>query len=84
MAITIRSLYCTLRMKRGRRQSSQWIGTLLTGYRRYLRARKFDSNAAFKQYTASAAWRRETDLEGTYDSVDVEKFETIRRLVSLD
>lgn len=60
-----------------------WIGTLLTGYRRYLRARKFDPNAAFKKYAASAAWRREIDLEGTYDSVDVENFETIRRLVSL-
>ncbi|KIW76261.1 hypothetical protein Z517_11007 [Fonsecaea pedrosoi CBS 271.37] len=47
---------------------------------RYLRARKYDVPAAFKQYAASAKWRHEIQLEKTYDDVDITKFETIRRL----
>ena len=61
-----------------------WTGISLTRDRRYLRARKFDANAAFKQYEASAAWRRKINLEGIYDNIDIEKFETVRRLVSLN
>ncbi|OQU97311.1 CRAL/TRIO, domain-containing protein [Cladophialophora immunda] len=47
---------------------------------RYLRARKYDVPAAFKQYAASAKWRDEIQLEKTYDDVDITQFETIRRL----
>ncbi|OAP61448.1 hypothetical protein AYL99_03651 [Fonsecaea erecta] len=47
---------------------------------RYLRARKYDVPAAFKQYAASAKWRHEIQLEKAYDDVDIAQFETIRRL----
>jgi len=46
-----------------------------------LRARKYDVHAAYKQFAASVKWRRDIQLEKTYDNVDIAKFEVIRRLV---
>jgi hypothetical protein len=52
-------------------------------YRRYLRARNYDPQAAFKQYSATASWRETLRLNDTYDNADVSCFETTRRLVTL-
>lgn len=48
--------------------------------RRFLHARNYDPNAAYKQYSASAAWRRQTNLDATYDNVDIEKFGRMNRV----
>jgi hypothetical protein len=50
--------------------------------RRYLRARNYDSQAAFKQYSATASWRETLRLNDTYDNADVSSFEATRRLVT--
>ena len=49
--------------------------------RRYLRARDFDVQAAFRQYSATVQWRRKLGLDEMYRSVEVTHFEAIRRLV---
>lgn len=48
--------------------------------RRFLHARDYDPSAAYKQYSASAAWRRQTKLDATYDNVDVQKFGRMNRV----
>ena len=50
--------------------------------RKYLRARNFDPEAALKQYATSEKWRRKMNIDETYDNVDIESFEALRRLVS--
>jgi hypothetical protein len=51
--------------------------------RRYLRARNYDPQAAFKQYSTTASWRETLRLNDTYDNADVSNFEATRRLVTL-
>lgn len=50
--------------------------------RRFLVARSYDPQAAYKQYSASAAWRRKVALVQTYDNTDIQVFERMNRVVS--
>lgn len=49
--------------------------------RRFLRARTFDPEGAFKQFSETEDWRKENRLDEYYDVIDVEEFETTRELV---
>jgi hypothetical protein len=51
--------------------------------RRFLRARVFDPEGAYKQFSETEEWRKENCLEEYYDVIDVEEFETTRVLVSI-
>lgn len=50
--------------------------------RRFLHARSYDPQAAYKQYSASAVWRRNYKLDETYDDADIHKFGRMNRVVS--
>lgn len=54
----------------------------LTLDRRYLRARSYDPQAAYKQYSTSVAWRRKYKLDETYDNAEIERFGRMNRVVS--
>lgn len=47
---------------------------------RFLVARSYDPQAAYKQYSASAAWRRKVALVQTYDNTDIQVFERMNRV----
>ncbi|KAK4690915.1 hypothetical protein P7C71_g5978, partial [Lecanoromycetidae sp. Uapishka_2] len=47
---------------------------------RFLRARSYDAQGAYKQYSATAAWRRTYKLDETYDNVDIHKFGRMNRV----
>ena len=49
--------------------------------RRFLIARSYDPQAAYKQYSASAAWRRKVALVHTYDNTEIKMFEHMKRVV---
>jgi len=55
---------------------------LLMLYRRYLRARSYDPQAAYEQYSTSAAWRRKHKLDETYDNAEIQRFGRMNRVVS--
>lgn len=50
-------------------------------YRRFLVARSYDPQAAYKQYSVSAAWRRKVALVQTYDNTEIQIFERMNRVV---
>ncbi|KAF6235477.1 hypothetical protein HO173_006160 [Letharia columbiana] len=47
---------------------------------RFLVARSYDPQAAYKQYSASAAWRRKVALVQTYDNVEIQRFARMNRV----
>ncbi|KAJ4420523.1 hypothetical protein N0V82_004296 [Gnomoniopsis sp. IMI 355080] len=47
---------------------------------RFLRARRWDLPSAHAQFAATEAWRKEADVDGLYDSIDVDAYEASRRL----
>ncbi|KAJ4390931.1 hypothetical protein N0V93_004530 [Gnomoniopsis smithogilvyi] len=47
---------------------------------RYLRARRWDLPSAHAQFADTEAWRKQADVDGLYDSIDVEAYEASRRL----
>lgn len=49
--------------------------------RRYLRARKFNPTEAFTQFKDTEDWRKENQLDKLYESIDLEEYESTRRLV---
>lgn len=49
---------------------------------RFLRARNFVPEDAYKQYCDTVAWREEQKLVEWYNSVDVDDYEQTRKLVS--
>lgn len=49
---------------------------------RFLRARKFDLEGAYKQYKDTEDWRRDVDIDGVYSWIDQGEYEDTRRLVS--
>ncbi|ETN40374.1 uncharacterized protein HMPREF1541_04651 [Cyphellophora europaea CBS 101466] len=51
-------------------------GTLL----RYLRARKFDVNGAYGQFTDTEKWLKEQRVDELYENFDVEHYEQARRM----
>jgi len=50
--------------------------------RRYLRARKFSPQEAFKQFKDTEDWRKENNLEELYDTIDISEYDETRRLAS--
>jgi len=67
---------CTLKSKLAAR-----ICGALTAYRRYLRARRFVPQEAFKQFKDTEDWRKENKLDQIFETIEVEEFEQTRRLV---
>jgi pterin-4a-carbinolamine dehydratase len=53
----------------------------LTPYRRYLRARRFIPQEAYKQFKDTEDWRKNNKLDQIFETIDVEEFEQTRRLV---
>lgn len=49
---------------------------------RFLRARRFDLEGAFKQFKETEDWRKENKIEKVYENIDREEYEETRRLVS--
>ena len=46
---------------------------------RFLRARKFDTVKAHKQFAAAEAWRRENDVLNLYVTFDPDELESTKR-----
>jgi hypothetical protein len=53
----------------------------LTDDRRYLRARRFVPQEAFKQFKDTEDWRKDNKLDQIFENIDIEEFEQTRRLV---
>lgn len=49
--------------------------------RRFLRARKFDVEAAWGQFKDTEDWRRDNALDKLYENIDVDSYESARRMV---
>ncbi|KXT08445.1 hypothetical protein AC579_5610 [Pseudocercospora musae] len=47
---------------------------------RYLRARKFIPQDAFKQFKDTEDWRQQNQLDTLYETIDIEEYEATRRL----
>lgn len=48
--------------------------------RRYLRARKFIQQEAFRQFKDTEDWRKQNQLEKLYDTIDVAEYDDTRKL----
>lgn len=55
----------------------------LTAHRRYLRARRFVPQEAFKQFKDTEDWRKENKLDHIFETIDIDEFEQTRRLVGI-
>ena len=62
------------------REVSKFSGAL-TAYRRYLRARRFVPQEAFKQFKDTEDWRKENKLSEIFNTIEIEEYEQTRRLV---
>ena len=49
---------------------------------RYLRARKFDVQGAYGQFTDTEKWLKEQRVDELYENFDVEYYEQARRMVN--
>ena len=47
---------------------------------RYLRARKFIPQEAFVQFKDTEDWRKDTQIDALYESIDIDEYEQTRRL----
>ncbi|KAK2748941.1 hypothetical protein FQN57_007224 [Myotisia sp. PD_48] len=68
-----RTLY---RPAEGAKSASHSDATLL----RFLRARRFDVNGALDQFAATEKWRKENQIELLYENIDIDSYETSRRV----
>lgn len=57
------------------------ISGALTGNRRFLRARRFVPQEAFKQFKDTEDWRKENKLSEIFNTIEIEEYEQTRRLV---
>ena len=48
---------------------------------RFLRARRFDIYGAWEQFKDTEDWRRENSIDDLYANIDVDSYETSRRMV---
>ena len=55
---------------------------MLITSRRFLRARKFDVNAALGQFKDTEYWRKTNDIRSLYENFDVNSYEKARTMVS--
>jgi hypothetical protein len=49
-------------------------------FRRYLRARSYDPQAAFRQYSTTAEWRASKGVDNVFDNASLKLFDHTRRL----
>jgi hypothetical protein len=56
-------------------------GSISDDIRRYLRARRFDPQGAFKQFKDTEDWRKLHNVDNLFSTIDVEEYEQTRRLV---
>ena len=49
---------------------------------RFLRARKFEIHDAWEQFKETEDWRRDDAIDALYGDVDVDMYESSRRMVS--
>lgn len=52
-------------------------------YRRFLRARKFDVQGAYKQFSETEDWRKENKIEDLYENIRLESYERTRQMACL-
>lgn len=57
-------------------------GPLANGSRRFLRARRFVVTEAWAQFKSTEDWRKETQIDQLYETIDLDHYEETRRLVS--
>ena len=50
--------------------------------RRYLRARKWVPEEAFKQFRDTEEWRKENQISQLYDNIEIADYDQARKLVS--
>lgn len=50
---------------------------------RFLRARRFIPDEAFKQFRTTEDWRKDQGIDALFDSIDAAEYEQTRRLVCL-
>lgn len=48
---------------------------------RFLRARKFDVEAAWGQFRDTEDWRKENSIESLYENISVDSYDAARRMV---
>ncbi len=48
---------------------------------RFLRARKWDIDAAYTQFHDTETWRQANELDTLYETIDCEAYNELRRLV---
>ena len=58
------------------KSSDSWLTA-----RRFLRARKFQQEPAYDQFTTTEKWRKDNSILELFESVDVEDYDAARRLV---
>ena len=68
------ALYC-------KRVQRSWVQDYADRSSRYLRARKFDVDGAYGQFTDTEKWLKEQRVEELYENFDVEHYEQARRMV---
>jgi hypothetical protein len=57
-------------------------GPVANGPRRFLRARRFVVAEAWTQFKSTEDWRKETQIDQLYETIDLDHYEETRRLVS--
>jgi hypothetical protein len=55
---------------------------ILDDISRFLRARRFQPQDAFKQFKDTEDWREATKLDQLYETIDVAQYDETRKLVS--
>ncbi len=50
---------------------------------RFLRARQFDVQGAYQQFSDTEKWRKEIGIDKLYDNVEVDEYEQARIVVSI-
>jgi hypothetical protein len=58
-------------------------GGALTSNSRFLRARRFVPQEAFKQFKDTEDWRKDQNIIELFETIEVEEYEQTRRLVFL-
>lgn len=55
----------------------------LTTHSRFLRARRFVPQEAFKQFKDTEDWRKDQNIVDLFETIEVEEYEQTRQLVHL-
>lgn len=71
----------TMRLCCMRLPSRSAHGGALTACSRFLRARRFVPQEAFKQFKDTEDWRRDQDIINLFETIEVDEYEQTRQLV---